>query len=74
MANAFRISDNEVVSYVLPEFVKPGQQLFQVKNEYNGVLLSSTLADEQFLYGKGAGRYPTSSAVISDIGCVEIWL
>ena len=71
VANAFRISDNEVVSYVLPEFVKPGQQLFQVKNEYNGVLLSSTLSDEQFLYGKGAGRYPTSSAVISDIAALR---
>lgn len=25
------------------------------------------MADSQFFYGKGAGRYPTSSAVLSDI-------
>ncbi len=71
VANAFRISEHEVVSYVMPQFIKSRHQLCQVKNEYNGVLLSSTLADEQFLYGKGAGRYPTSSAVLSDISALR---
>ena len=32
--------------------------------------IESKLADKQFLYGKGAGRYPTSSAVISDISAL----
>ena len=40
-------------------------------NEYNRVLIGSKLADEQFLYGKGAGRYPTSSAVLSDIAALR---
>ena len=40
-------------------------------NEFNGVLIGSSLADEQFLYGKGAGRYPTSSAVLSDISAIK---
>ena len=44
--------------------------MFNVKNEYNGVIIESKLADKQFLYGKGAGRYPTSSAVISDISAL----
>ena len=39
------------------------------KNMANGI--GSSLADEQFLYGKGAGRYPTSSAVLSDISAVK---
>jgi homoserine dehydrogenase len=34
------------------------------------VIIESKLADKQFLYGKGAGRYPTSSAVISDISAL----
>ena len=42
-----------------------------MKNEYNGVIIESKLADKQFLYGKGAGRYPTSSAVISDISAAS---
>ena len=71
VANAFRISDKEVVTYVLPQFIQASSQLKQVRNEYNGVLLSSTLADEQFLYGKGAGRYPTASAVLSDISALR---
>lgn len=42
-----------------------------VNNEFNGVLIGSALADEQFLYGKGAGRFPTSSAVLSDISALR---
>jgi homoserine dehydrogenase len=52
---------------VLPTFVPLNSTLGKTDNEYNGVLVGSSLADEQFLYGKGAGRYPTSSAVLSDI-------
>ena len=52
---------------VFPTFINAAHSLGQTSNEFNGVLVSSTLADEQFFYGKGAGRYPTSSAVLSDI-------
>lgn len=52
---------------VIPTFVKKDHSLGLTKNEYNGVLVESALADQQFFYGKGAGRYPTSSAVLSDI-------
>lgn len=56
---------------VIPSFVPKGNSLSSVMNEYNGLLIGSTLADEQFLYGKGAGRYPTSSAVLSDISALR---
>jgi homoserine dehydrogenase len=56
---------------VLPTFITEGKTLSRVDNEYNGLLIGSTLADEQFLYGKGAGRYPTSSAVLSDISALR---
>lgn len=56
---------------VLPSFVPKENTLSSVQNEYNGLLIGSTLADEQFLYGKGAGRYPTSSAVLSDISALR---
>ncbi len=52
---------------VIPTFVGRQESLGLTHNEYNGVLIESTLADQQFFYGKGAGRYPTSSAVLSDI-------
>src|SRR5690606_10846163 len=56
---------------VVPTFIEKSKTLGLVNNEYNGVLIGSALADEQFLYGKGAGRYPTSSAVLSDISALR---
>jgi len=70
-AQAYKLSNGKVAAFVLPQFVRPESQLFAVKNEYNGVIIESKLADKQFLYGKGAGRYPTSSAVISDISALS---
>ena len=52
---------------ILPTFVPKSHPLRLTNNEYNGVLIGGALSNEQFLYGKGAGRYPTSSAVLSDI-------
>lgn len=62
---------NEITSTVLPTFVKLDKTIALVNNEFNGVLIGSTLSDEQFLYGKGAGRFPTSSAVLSDISALK---
>jgi homoserine dehydrogenase len=69
-AQTSKLSNGKVAAFVLPQFVKSDSQLFNVKNEYNGVVIESKLADKQFLYGKGAGRFPTSSAVISDISAL----
>jgi homoserine dehydrogenase len=70
-AQAKKLSNGKVATFVLPQFVTRDSQLFNVKNEFNGVIIESKLADKQFLYGKGAGRYPTSSAVISDISALR---
>lgn len=70
-AQAKKLSDGNVAAFVLPQFVTSESQLFNVKNEYNGVVLQSSFADKQFLYGKGAGRFPTSSAVLSDISALR---
>lgn len=61
----------EITSTVLPTFVSLDKTIALVNNEYNGVLIGSSLADEQFLYGKGAGRFPTASAVLSDISALK---
>ena len=34
-------------------------------------MIESSFADKQFLYGKGAGRFPTASAVLSDISALR---
>jgi homoserine dehydrogenase len=56
---------------VLPQFVNRESQLYNVRQEYNGVIIESSLADKQFFYGKGAGSFPTASAVLSDISALR---
>lgn len=71
IANISCKEDGKIHANVLPTFVPSDSKFYDVDNEYNGILLGSSLADEQFLYGKGAGRYPTSSAVLSDISALK---
>jgi homoserine dehydrogenase len=71
IARAYKLSDNKIAAYVLPQFITSESSLYNVKNEFNGVVIESKLADKQFLSGKGAGRYPTSSAVLSDIAALR---
>jgi homoserine dehydrogenase len=68
---ARKLSNGKVAAFLLPQFVTAESQLYNVKNEYNGVVIQSSFADKQFLYGKGAGRYPTESAVLSDISALR---
>ena len=42
-------------------------KLANIDNEYNAVIVNSAFNTEQFFSGKGAGRFPTASAVLSDI-------
>lgn len=68
---AREINDKNVVLYVLPRLIAPGNILRNVENENNGVLVKAAFADEQFFYGKGAGGHPTGSAVLSDIAALR---
>lgn len=60
-----------VHSIVWPHFVTPESPLYHVREAMNGILLGSTFSDQQFLYGKGAGRFPTASAVLSDLSALR---
>ncbi len=71
VANAIHIGDGKIAAYLLPAFVPANNYLHFVNNEYNGVIVGTKLADKQFLFGKGAGRYPTASAVLSDISALR---
>ena len=71
VAQAKKLKDGKVAAFVLPQFVKQDDPLAFVKNEYNGVVIESGFADKQFFYGKGAGSFPTASAVLSDIAALR---
>ena len=70
-AHAHKLDNGLVAAFVLPQFIKKDNSLFYVKNEYNGVVIESALADKQFFTGKGAGGFPTASAVISDLSALR---
>jgi homoserine dehydrogenase len=71
VAEAKKLENGNVAAFVLPQFVKQDDHLSFVKNEYNGVVIESGFADKQFFYGKGAGSFPTASAVLSDISALR---
>ena len=53
--------------FVIPRLVKPEKYIYNVEDEYNGVVIQGEFYDKQFMFGKGAGGFPTGSAVLSDI-------
>jgi homoserine dehydrogenase len=71
VAQAQKLSNGKVASFVLPQFIPQDDHLAFVKNEYNGVVIESGFSDKQFFYGKGAGSFPTASAVLSDLSALR---
>lgn len=66
-----RLASDNVGIIVAPSFVKETNQLYNVENEFNGVIVEGKFSGEQFLQGKGAGSYPTGAAVLSDISALS---
>ncbi|MDD6995304.1 MAG: homoserine dehydrogenase [Candidatus Borkfalkiaceae bacterium] len=62
-----RRDGNEVFCCVEPVLLDKNHPLSAVNNEFNAVFLNCSRNGELMFYGKGAGSYPTASAVIADI-------
>jgi len=71
VANAQKLSNGKLAAFVLPQFVTPKDDLYNVENEFNAVTTESTFADKHFFKGKGAGAFPTASAVLSDVSAIR---
>lgn len=71
LGHACRTKDQKLQAFVIPQFVSEKNLLHQVQNEYNGVLTQTSFSEKQFFMGKGAGAYPTASAVLSDISALS---
>ena len=71
VAYAQKLKTGGVAALLLPQFVPLDDHLAFVKNEYNGVVIESGFSDKQFFFGKGAGSFPTASAVLSDISSLR---
>jgi homoserine dehydrogenase len=71
VANAQKLKNGKLATFLLPQFVTNTDDLYFVKNEFNAVTTESTFADKHFFKGKGAGAFPTASAVLSDISALR---
>lgn len=69
IAQAHKIGDR-VFGLVAPQFIESTNPLASVRNEYNAVQVQGAFAEKQLFVGKGAGSYPTGSAVLSDISAL----
>lgn len=69
IARAVRV-DGKIYGLVAPQFVESENPLSNIRLEYNAVQLQGAFADKQLFVGKGAGSYPTGSAVLSDISAL----
>lgn len=69
IARAFKL-DDRIFGFVAPQFIESANPLASVRNEYNAVQVQGAFAEKQTFIGKGAGSYPTGSAVLSDISAL----
>ena len=67
---AEKINQN-VIGYVAPQFVNDQSFAYDVNNEFNAVTIEALFSDKQVFKGKGAGSFPTASAVLSDISALQ---
>ncbi len=67
VAKVVKVGDNKIAMYVMPTMLTRDKYIYGVEDEYNGVVIKGQFYDKQFMFGKGAGAYPTGSAVLSDI-------
>jgi homoserine dehydrogenase len=65
-----RIND-QVIGFVAPQFIPASHFAYNVENEFNAVVVEALFSDRQLFLGKGAGSYPTASAVLSDISALQ---
>ena len=64
---AKKISDDQIIMFVMPAFFESNDYLYWNDYEDNSVIVEAAFSDKQYFQGKGAGGHPTGSAVLSDI-------
>lgn len=63
--------DGKIFALVAPQFIEQLDPLASIRNEYNAVQVEGVFAEKQLFVGKGAGSYPTGSAVLSDVSALS---
>ena len=67
VAHVEKVEGNKLIMSVMPQLISRNKYIYSVEDEFNGVVIKGLFYDKQFMFGRGAGGYPTGSAVLSDI-------
>lgn len=72
IGRTYKAQDGKIFAMVSPAFIEKNSQLAGIDNVFNGILVKGDATGDVVFYGKGAGKFPTASAVIGDIiDCVK---
>ena len=62
-----KAADGKILPIVRPAFVCGANQLSSVNDVFNGIMVYGDAIDQVMFYGRGAGKFPTASAIVADL-------
>ena len=62
-----RTGADRIAAYVAPHLVSKDDAISVVNDVYNGIVVRGNAVEDVMFYGKGAGKFPTASAVVADV-------
>lgn len=66
-----KLADGRLIMCVIPQLLSRNKYIYSVDDEFNGVVIKGVYYDKQFMIGRGAGGFPTGSAILSDITATQ---
>ncbi|MCD7891808.1 MAG: homoserine dehydrogenase [Ruminococcus sp.] len=67
IANVRKLDDGRILPVVMPMLVPHSNIISSVSDVFNAVLVDGDAVDKVMFYGRGAGKFPTASAVVGDL-------
>ena len=67
IASVTQMSDGKILPIVTPMLIPYSNLLSHVNDVFNAVMVWGDAIDKTMFYGRGAGKFPTASAVMGDI-------
>ncbi|MDE7270951.1 MAG: homoserine dehydrogenase [Acetatifactor sp.] len=67
LAKSTALGEDKVMAMVAPFMVDKDNPLAMVNDVFNAVLVTGNMLGDSMYYGRGAGKLPTASAVVSDV-------
>ena len=67
IGRAKKQDSNKISATVGPCLIKNGCQLASVTDVFNAILVRGDAVGDVVFYGRGAGKFPTASAVVADV-------